>query len=139
MLSLQSALVAKTVEPSNEHGAGSEAVPRVQSSPKPFPLQAAPLGRTAVSTLGGRAMKTRPNPAQRDGLTIAVAAVLSVLIAMALVSGVIYLFQSRGNPMAQLAAAERACAQNNYASDRDTCMREWLHASSAVPSKGNRN
>lgn len=38
------------------------------------------------------------------------------------------LFQSRGMPMAELAAAERACARQTYVSDRERCMREWVAA-----------
>ena len=38
------------------------------------------------------------------------------------------LFQSRGMPMAELAAAERACAGQTYVSDRERCMREWVAA-----------
>ena len=38
------------------------------------------------------------------------------------------LFQSRGKPMAELAAAERACAAQIYVSDRERCMREWVAA-----------
>ena len=38
------------------------------------------------------------------------------------------LFQSRGKPMAELAAAERACAGQTYVSDRERCMREWVAA-----------
>jgi hypothetical protein len=38
------------------------------------------------------------------------------------------LFQSRGMPMAEFAAAERACAGQTYVSDRERCMREWVAA-----------
>jgi hypothetical protein len=38
------------------------------------------------------------------------------------------LFQSRGMPMAELAAAERACAGQTCVSDRERCMREWVAA-----------
>lgn len=30
--------------------------------------------------------------------------------------------------MAELAAAERACARQTYVSDRERCMREWVAA-----------
>jgi hypothetical protein len=33
--------------------------------------------------------------------------------------------------MEQLAAAERACTQRAYVSERESCMREWLAASRA--------
>lgn len=38
------------------------------------------------------------------------------------------LFQSRGMPMAELAAAERACAGQTCVLDRERCMREWVAA-----------
>ena len=38
------------------------------------------------------------------------------------------LFQSRGVPMAELAAAERVCAAQSYVSDRERCLREWVAA-----------
>jgi hypothetical protein len=44
------------------------------------------------------------------------------------------LFQSRGMPMAELAAAERACAGQTYVSDRELCMREWVARHTAIGS-----
>jgi hypothetical protein len=42
-------------------------------------------------------------------------------------------------PMAELAAAERACAGQIYASDRERCMREWVARHTAIGSpNGNR-
>lgn len=38
------------------------------------------------------------------------------------------LFQSRGMPMAELAAAERACTRQTNVSDRERCVREWVAA-----------
>lgn len=51
------------------------------------------------------------------------------LIAIGILGGVTDMFQSRGAPLAQLAAAERACAGQVYVSDRQNCMREWIAAS----------
>ena len=64
-----------------------------------------------------------------QGAGVVVAAVLSTLIAIGILAGVTDLFQSRGTPMAEVAAAERACASNVYVSDRESCMREWMLAS----------
>jgi hypothetical protein len=64
----------------------------------------------------------------RATLTVAVA-VLATVIALGILSGFATLFQSRGAPMARLGAAERACAQYNYLSERQACMKEWLAAS----------
>ena len=61
-------------------------------------------------------------------LTVAAAAVASV-IAMGILWAVVTLFQSRGAPMERLAAAERACAEHAYQSERAACMNQWLAAS----------
>ncbi len=61
-------------------------------------------------------------------LTVATAA-LATVIAMGILWGVVTLFQSRGAPMERLAAAERACTQHAYLSERAACMNEWLAAS----------
>lgn len=63
------------------------------------------------------------------GTAIVVAAALSTLIAIGVLAGVTDLFQSRGEPLAQLVAAERACAGQLYVSDRESCVREWLAVS----------
>jgi hypothetical protein len=74
-------------------------------------------------------MNRNPNPARTGGAIACVAAALSTLIAIGILAGVTTLFQSRGMPMAQLAAAERACAGKVYVSDQEACMREWVAAS----------
>jgi len=56
-------------------------------------------------------------------------ATLAAVIAMTILWAVVTLFQSRGAPMERLAAAERACAQHVYLSERQACMNEWLAAS----------
>ena len=38
------------------------------------------------------------------------------------------LFQSRGMPIAEVAAAERACAGQTYVSDREGRVHEWVAA-----------
>ena len=60
---------------------------------------------------------------------VVIASALACLITIAVVVGVIGLFQSRGRPMEELAAAERACAAREYVSEREHCMREWIAAS----------
>jgi hypothetical protein len=64
-------------------------------------------------------------------VSIAVFAALSTVIAIGVLTAVATLFQSRGAPMEQLAAAERACSAHAYVSAREVCMREWLVASQA--------
>jgi hypothetical protein len=56
-------------------------------------------------------------------------ATLAAVIAMTILWAVVTLFQSRGAPMERLAAAERACAQHAYQSERAACMNEWFAAS----------
>lgn len=38
--------------------------------------------------------------------------------------------------MEQLAAAERACIQHAYVSEREACMREWLAAARSLSVAG---
>lgn len=54
------------------------------------------------------------------------AATAATVISLSLLWGVVTLFQSRGAPLQQLAAAERACAGSVYVSDRENCMKQWL-------------
>jgi len=74
---------------------------------------------------------------QLSSLSTAVVAVLAAFIAIGILSAVAWVFQREGAPMEQLAAAERACTQHSYVSEREHCMREWLTASraSSVASK----
>ena len=54
------------------------------------------------------------------------AATAATVISLALLWGVVTLFQSRGAPLEELAAAERACASQVYVSDREDCMNQWI-------------
>ena len=56
------------------------------------------------------------------------AAALATVVALTLSWGVTVLFQSRGEPLAELAAAERACAQHSTASAQRDCMQRWVAA-----------
>jgi len=71
-------------------------------------------------------MNAKSTFARRSSLSIAVAAASATFIAIGLLTAVAFLFQHDGVPMGQLAAAERACTQNAYVSEREACMREWL-------------
>lgn len=74
-------------------------------------------------------MNARPTFAeQRPGRTVAVAA-LATVIALGILWGVATLFQSRGEPFEPLAAAQWACADHTYQSEREACMTQWLAAS----------
>jgi hypothetical protein len=54
------------------------------------------------------------------------AATAATVVSLALLWGVVTLFQSRGAPLEELAAAERACASHLYVSDREACMKQWI-------------
>ena len=70
-------------------------------------------------------MNAQTNFAPRPVQTVAVAAIATVL-AVTVLWAVVTLFQSRGAPLEQLAAAERACADKPYQSERQACMSEWI-------------
>ena len=55
------------------------------------------------------------------------AATAATLIGLALLWGTVTLFQSRGAPFEELAAAERACAHHAYVSDRAACMAQRVN------------
>ena len=76
-----------------------------------------------------REINTRANPAfpRRSGLGTVITSA-ATLIALGILIGTTMLFQSRGMPIAELAAAERLCAGQTYVLDRERCMREWVAA-----------
>jgi len=76
-------------------------------------------------------MNAKPTFPRPSSLSITVSAALATFIAIGLLTGVALLFQRDGVPMGQLAAAEGACSQSVYVSDREACMREWLAAARA--------
>ena len=76
-------------------------------------------------------MNATPTFPRSSSLSITAAAALATLIAISLLTGVAFLFQRDGRPLEQLAAAERACAQHVYVSERDACMRKWITAARA--------
>lgn len=76
-------------------------------------------------------MNAKPTLTRPSSISITVAAALATFIAIGLLTAVAFLFQRDGKPMDQLAAAERACAQRVYVSEREACMREWLAAAHA--------
>jgi len=76
-------------------------------------------------------MHAKPTFPQISSLSTSVSALLAAFIAIGLLTGVAFLFQRDGAPMERLAAAERACTQHVYVSEREACMREWIAASAA--------
>jgi len=73
-------------------------------------------------------MNAKPTLASPSSLSIAVGSALATFIAIGLLTAIAFLFQRDGAPLEQLAAAERACTQHVYVSEREACMREWLAA-----------
>jgi hypothetical protein len=59
---------------------------------------------------------------------VAVLAMLGTAIGIGVLTAVTGLFQS-AELLGRLAAAERACAQHAFLSERETCVSEWLAAS----------
>jgi len=78
-------------------------------------------------------MSAKPNFASPSSILTVAAATLAAIIAMGILWMVVSLFQSRGAPMERLAAAERACAQHAYQSEREACMKQWIAESHAIP------
>jgi hypothetical protein len=74
-------------------------------------------------------MNAKPTLARPHVVTTIVAAALSALIAIGLLSAVIGLFQRDGTPFEQVVIAEHACANYAFLSERETCVRLSLAAS----------
>lgn len=81
-------------------------------------------------------MNAKPTFASHSSILTVAAATLAAVIGVAILWAVVVLFQSRGAPMERLAAAERACTQHAYQSERDACMKQWLAASRATSVAG---
>ena len=71
-------------------------------------------------------MNATPKLPRRHPVTSALAVVLSAVIALALLGGVTELFQRDGTPFEQLVAAEHACTNYVYVSEREACVRVYL-------------
>jgi hypothetical protein len=71
-------------------------------------------------------MNAVPKLPRRHPVTSVLAAVLSVVIALALLGGVTESFQRDGAPFEQLVVAEHACTNYVYVSEREACVRVYL-------------
>lgn len=82
-------------------------------------------------------MNAKPTFPRSSSFSITIVAALATVIAFGLLTAVAFIFQRDGKPLQQVAAAERACIQSVYVSEREDCMREWLAAAhlSSVASK----
>jgi hypothetical protein len=74
-------------------------------------------------------MNAKPVLARPHVFTSIVAAALSALIAIGLLSAVAGLFQRDGAPFEQVVIAERACTNYAFVSEREACVRLFLAAS----------
>jgi len=73
-------------------------------------------------------MRAHRTFARGSSLGTVITSAVATLITLGILTGTTMLFQSRGKPMAELAAAERACAGRANVSDRERCIREWVDA-----------
>jgi hypothetical protein len=69
-------------------------------------------------------------------ITHFVAAALAGIITIGILASVTDLFLRDGRPMERLAAAERACVDHPYVSEREACMREWAATARPVSMAG---
>jgi hypothetical protein len=77
-------------------------------------------------------MNGKPQLPGNSPISITVIAALAVVVAAGLLTAVTVMFQNAGTPYAQVVAAERACADRAYVSEREHCMQEWLAARERV-------
>jgi hypothetical protein len=74
-------------------------------------------------------MNAKPTLARPYVAATMLAAALSILIAIGLLTAVTGLFQRYGAPFEQVVIAEHACATNVSVSERETCVRSHLATS----------
>ena len=73
-------------------------------------------------------MTTKPTLPHLRPLFCFIAAVLAGTVTTGIFSGVTDLLQRNGMPFERQLAAERACADRTYLSEREACVRQWLGA-----------
>jgi hypothetical protein len=71
-------------------------------------------------------MNTKPTLPSLQPATHFVAAALAAVIAIGMLASITTLFQRDGLPMERAVVAERACADLEYRSERDACIRAQL-------------
>jgi len=76
-------------------------------------------------------MNTKPTLTRPGLAAITLAATLSAFIAIGLFAAVTGLFQREGAPFELMVAAERACAEHGFVSERENCVRVYLESSHA--------
>ena len=87
--------------------------------------------QTKEISMKARSTFLAPRPARTIG-----AAAAAAVVALGTLFGVVTLFQSRGVPLAQLAAAERACTRYVDPTERHACTNAWVAVTqTAIPSE----
>ncbi|HSN22462.1 MAG TPA: hypothetical protein VLS49_17385 [Usitatibacter sp.] len=76
-------------------------------------------------------MDTPPNLSHRPFIATAVAAALSLAIAVGVLAAVSGAFRRDGAPLERLRAAENACIDHEFLSEREACMGTYLAAARA--------
>ena len=74
-------------------------------------------------------MNAKPTLARPHGAATLVAAALSTLIAIGILTAVTGLFQRDGAPFEQVVIAEHACTNYAFVSEREACVRSHLATS----------
>jgi len=74
-------------------------------------------------------MNVKPTLVRPHVAATLVAAALSTLIAIGILTAVTGLFQRDGAPFEQVVIAEHACSNNVFVSERETCVRSHLATS----------
>jgi hypothetical protein len=70
--------------------------------------------------------------APQSSIGTTIVAAVAAAIAIGLISLVVAMFRADGSPFEQLVAAEKACTQYKYVSEREHCVNEWLAAARAT-------
>jgi len=71
-------------------------------------------------------MTTKPTLPHPRAITYFIAAAFAGTVTTGIFSGVTALLQHNGKPFERQVAAERACADRAYVSEREACARHWL-------------
>lgn len=80
-------------------------------------------------------MNAKPTFTRPHTATSIVAAALAALISLGLLGAVTGLFQRDGTPFEQVVIAERACADQQFVSERECCVRAYLSRLETVASR----
>jgi len=82
-------------------------------------------------------MNAKPKLPGNSPISVIVSAALAVVFAVGSLTAVNVMFRTSGAPYQYVVAAERACGDRVYVSERERCMRDWFDSTrrDAVASK----